>query len=91
MTAIANIVIGNPQLNPMEMFANSPEDWEKNEKPIPMWTDERNLALILKNLGVVNSISEIRRNKPELCKILNNPEYLEIKWGKHRFYILVGE
>ena len=34
-------------------------------------------------LGIVKSISEVRRNKPELVRELNDYDYLEIKsWGK---------
>ena len=41
--------------------------------------------------GIVKSVSEVRRNKPGLVKELNDYDYLEIKWGKRKLFILVGK
>ena len=43
------------------------------------------------DIGVAKSTSEVRRNKPELVKELNDYDYLEIKWGKRKLFILVGK
>ena len=91
MSYIENIVIGNPLVTPMEIFARDSEDWEKNEKEKTMWTEERNLAVILKELGIVKSASEVRRNKPQLCVRLETLDYMEVKWGKRKLFVLVGE
>ena len=88
---IENIVIGTPIVEPELIFALDIEDWEKVEKDKTMWTDERSLPAIMKELGIVSSISEVRRNKPHFCVKLEKLDYMEIKWGKRRLFILVGE
>lgn len=40
---------------------------------------------------MVKSINEVRRNKTDLVKILDTPDFLEIKWGKKRLFIQVGQ
>ena len=91
MTYIENIVVGKPLVDLKDIFGINELDWEENEFPKTHFTDERNLAVILKDIGVVPSISEVRRNKPELVKVLDKPDYFEFKWGKKRFFVLVGE
>lgn len=88
---IENIVIGKPIVSEASMFALNEEDWEQVEKEKTYWTEERNLAVILKELGVVKSVSEVRRNKPQLYVKLDNLDYMEIKWGKRKLFVLVGE
>ncbi len=88
---VENIVVGKPIVEPAEIFAKDMEDWEQVEKEKTIWTDERNLAVILKELGIVKSVSEVRRNKPQFCIKLDNLDYMEIKWGKRRLFVLVGE
>lgn len=88
---IENIVVGNPNAIVSTMFANDTDDWINNEKPKTLFTEERFLPKILVEAGVVPSISEVKRNKPELIKQLHNPDFLEIKWGKKKVWILVGE
>jgi hypothetical protein len=90
-TYIENIVIGKPIVDESVMFASDIDDWNNNEKEKTLWTDKRNFAAILKDLGVVDSISEVRRNKPNLCVPMNNLDFIEIKWGKRKFFVLVGE
>lgn len=88
---IENIVIGKPIVSEASMFALNEEDWEQVEKEKTYWTEERNLAVILKELGIVKSVSEVRRNKPQLYVKLNKLDYMEIKWGKRKLFVLVGE
>lgn len=88
---IENVVVGKPIVSPVDIFSRDVEDWEKLERDKTMWTEERNLANILKDLGIVKSISEVRRNKPQLCVKLDKMDFMEVKWGKRRLYILVGE
>lgn len=88
---IENIVIGNPIASEASMFALNEEDWEQVEKEKTYWTEERNLAVILKELGIVKSVSEVRRNKPQLYVKLDKLDYMEIKWGKRKLFVLVGE
>ena len=88
---IENIVIGKPIVSEASMFALNEEDWEQVEKEKTYWTEERNLAVILKELGIVKSASEVRRNKPQLYVKLDKLDYMEIKWGKRKLFVLVGE
>lgn len=86
-----NIVIGTPLVDPSTLFSSSMEDWTNIEKPKTLFTEERNLPRLMKEAGVVSSISEVRRNQPKLCVDLNTPDFLRIKWGKKFLFILVGE
>jgi len=88
---IENIVIGKPIVEEWMIFGLDKDDWDVVEKDKTMWTEERNLAVIMKELGIVKSVSEVRRNKPELVKPLTELDYKEIKWGKNRLFVLVGE
>lgn len=90
MSYIENIVIGRPLVEPKEIFAFNDADWENVEGPKTFFTSERNLAAVLKEIGVVKSISEVRRNKPQLCVTLEDLDFFKIKWGKRFFFVLVG-
>lgn len=85
-----NIVIGKPIVGPSEIFAKDLNDWENLEKDMTWFTNTRFLPAILKELGIVNSTSEVRKNKPELFKELIGPDFIEVKWGKNKFNILIG-
>ena len=87
---IENIVIGEPLVNPSELLAINNTDWESNELEKTHFTNERFLPRILVDLGIMKSISEIRRNRKDLCISLDKIDFLEIKISKKRFYILVG-
>ena len=87
---IENIVIDSPMVNPSTIFAYNNTDWEENEKLKTCYTSERYLPKILKEIGFVKSTSEVKRNKPKLCISLDKPDFLEIKWGKKKCWILVG-
>jgi hypothetical protein len=86
-----NVIIGKLLVEPEQLFASSKEDWEKVEKEKTYYTEERFLPKILVEIGVAPSVSEVRRNKKELVRALDKPDYLEIKWGKKRVFIGVGE
>lgn len=93
MKYIENIVIGTPIVSPKSMFASSDDDWNAIEKEKTYYTNERFLPRILVDLGLYPSINEIRRNKPELIKSLNNLDFIDglrVK-KKRKFWILVGE
>ena len=72
-------------------FCGTKEDWDKVEKEKTLWTTERNLPRLMKEAGIVSSISEVRRNQPKLCVDLNDVDFLKVKWGKRFLFILVGE
>ena len=93
MAHIENIIIGKSLCPPQDLLALSEEDWEENEKEKTLFTDERFLPKILVSLGIFPSISEIRRNKPELCITLDKVNFLDkFKITKKNFlWIVIGE
>ena len=90
---VENIVIGKPIVEPSTMFSLDEDDWNRTEKEKTYYTDERFLPRILVNIGIYPSVSEIRRNKPELMVELNQLDFLNnLKVSKkRRLWILVGE
>ena len=91
MAYIENIVIGTPIVDPKDMFASDEDDWARLEEEKTYYTEERFLPKILVELGIYPSVSEIRRNKPELIQILNTADFIEIKPKKKiPLWILIG-
>lgn len=88
---IENVVVGVPLVEPCDMFALDMEDWERMEKDKTHYTNETFLPKILVEIGVAPSVSEVRRNKKDFVKNLEPYDYLEIKWGKRKIFILVGK
>ena len=87
---IQNVVIGDILISPEKLFAKDLEDWENNERGQTLFTQTRFLPAILKEAGIVNSTSEIRRNRPDLVKELNEIDFFQIKIGKKILFIAVG-
>ena len=85
-----NVVIGAPVCEPWQIFAYDIKDWEENEKKNTLFTEERFLPKIMVKCSIVSSINEVRRNKPNLVKSLNDIDFIEIKWEKKRLFIQVG-
>ena len=90
---VENIVIGKPIVEPFTMFSLNEDDWERVGKDKTYYTEERFLPKILVDIGIYPSVSEIRRNKPELMVELNKLDFIEnLKVSKkRRLWILVGE
>ena len=86
-----NVVIGQPVVDPWILLAHDENDWEETEKKDTLFTETRFLPAIMKEAGVVSSTGEVRRNRPELCITLDQLDCVNIKWGKKRLYIVVGE
>lgn len=84
-----NVVIGTPQIEPWQLLAFDEKDWEENEKKQTLFTETRFLPAIMKEAGLVKSINEVRRNKPDLCKDIEGPDFTDLKWGKRHLFILV--
>ena len=90
---IENIVIGIP-LVPCGVLisdGSTPDMLEEMERTY--FTNNHNIAQILKELGVVPSISEVRRNQPMLISNLDK-DYMDcfwVKWGKRKFYVIKGQ
>ena len=87
---VKNIVIGKPICEPWYMFCGEQKEWDLVKSEI-LFTEERYLPRLMVDCGLVKSISEIKRNKPELMIVLDNPDFVEIKWGKSKLFIQVGE
>lgn len=93
MAYVENIVIGKPLVSPSELFAENELDWEDVEKSKTYYTEERYLPKILVELEIYPSISEIRRNKPDLMINLDSVDFInKLKVAKKRFlWIAIGE
>ncbi|WP_373262096.1 hypothetical protein [Hungatella hathewayi] len=77
-------------MEPSSIFGKDDEDWKQYEQEKTYFTSERFLPRILVDIGVAPLISEVRRNRKDLVKTLEQLDYLEIKYGKRRLFILVG-
>ena len=88
---IQNVVIGRPLVDASTLIALNERDWEENEKQNTLFTETRFLPAVMKEAGIVQSISEVRRNKPELFVFLEKLDCVNIKWGKKFLFIVVGE
>lgn len=86
-----NVVVRKPIVEPHELLALDKEDFERVEKPLTLFTEERFLPKIMVEAGLVKSISEVRRNQPKLVKTLDELDFIRVKWGKRELFILVGE
>ena len=93
MAYIENIVIGKPIIDPAYIFSVDENDWNNIEKEKTYYTNERFLPRILVDLCIYPSVSEIRRNKPQLMINLENIDFIaDLKVSKKRkMWILVGE
>ena len=87
---IQDVIVGKPIVDPWYMFCEEQNGWGKVKDSV-YYTEERFLPKIMVDLGIVKSISEVRRNKPQLMIKLNKLDYIEIKWGKSYLFILVGD
>lgn len=90
LAIVKDIVIGKPICEPWYMFCNEQNEWDDIKDNV-LFTEERYLPKLMVDCGLVKSISEVRRNKPELVINLDKPDFIEVKWGKSRLYIQVGE
>lgn len=88
---IDNIVIGKILVEPHLLFAKDEQDWNDNIKHLTHFTNERFLPKILVEVRAVKSISEVRRNKPQLMIELNEVDFITVKWGKRVLNIAIGE
>lgn len=75
------------------MFAKDGEDLLRLEREKTYYIEERFPPRILVALGIYLSISEIRRNKPNLMVSLDEVDFIDnLKVSKkRRLWILVGE
>lgn len=92
MKFIENVVIGHIDVLAKDLFALHMTDWRVNEADKTYYTNERFLPKILVDLGIYPSISEIRRNRPDLFITLDEQDFIsKLKVAKKRFlWIAVG-
>ena len=86
-----NVVIGKPLVEPWKLISETEEEFNKFDKRETLFTEERFLPSILVESGVTTSRSEVRRNRQDLWIDLNDVDCLNIKFGKKRLFIIVGE
>lgn len=93
MKYIENVVIGNIDTCESDLFAYDEKDWCQNEVDKTYYTNERFLPKILVALGIYPSVSEIRRNKPDLMVTLSAKDFIsKLKVAKKRYlWIAIGE
>ena len=93
MKYIENVVIGNIDTCESDLFAYDEKDWCQNEVDKTYYTNERFLPKILVALGIYPSVSEIRRNKPNLMVTLSAKDFIsKLKVAKKRYlWIAIGE
>lgn len=85
-----NVIIGNLHIEPYHLFALSEDDWNRNEKNKTLFTDEKFIPRIMVQAGIVNSVSEVRRNRPDLMREVEESSFEIIKWGKKFLFIARG-
>lgn len=56
----------------------------------PVYSSERYLPRLLVDLGIFPSVSQVRKNRPDLCITMDTPDCIEFRIGKRRLYIVVG-
>lgn len=88
---IENIVIGKPLIELYHLFGEDENDTSWQDKTL--YTNERFLPKILKDLELVPSISWVKKNKSELFIELNKPDFFQIRLGKKKptIWIVVGK
>lgn len=89
--AFQNVVIGKPLVPAWSLISATEQDFIENDEKYTLYTEERFLPKILVDAGIAKSNSEVRKNKPEFVKTLDKLDCMEVKWGKKRLYIIVGE
>lgn len=79
--------------NLFDLLGDGSNDSYNEEIEKTYFTEERFLPRILVDIGIYPSISEIRRNRPNLMKSLDRVDFLDaLKVSKKRkLWIVVGE
>lgn len=81
---VQNIIIGKPLVS-LEMLGID----IKQEETV--FDTERFLPRLLVKYGFSKSISEIKRNRKDLIRNLDNTDMEMIKLGKKKVWIVIGE
>ena len=87
---IENIVIGEPLVS-LDVLLGDESNPSYNWKEVTVNEEERFLPKLLVKYGFTSSVKEIRRNRQDLVVNLEKTDFLEIKIGKKKLWIVVGE
>lgn len=87
---IENIVIGLPLVNE-DILLGDELNPNYNWRDTTIYDNERYLPKLLVNHGIMASIREVKRNRKDLDYTLDKPDFLELKIGKKKIWIVVGE
>ena len=85
-----NVIIGKLSVEPHHLFALDEDDWSRNEKDKTLFTDEKFIPRIMVQAGIVKSVSEVRRNRPDLMREVEESSFEMIKWGKKFLFVARG-
>lgn len=78
----ANVIVGELLVDKGHLF---------HDEAIDLQTEERFLPKILVKVGFFRSNGEVRKNRPDLVKNLDELDFDCIKIGKRRLWIAVGK
>ena len=85
---IENIVVGKPIVS-LDVLLGDGKSNDYLDVTV-FENEERFLPRVLAKYKIMSSVSEVRRNKPELVKNLDSLDFMELKIGKKRICIVVG-
>ena len=71
---IQNIIIGKPLVEPWKLVSESEQEFNTFDIRDTLFTENRFLPSALVEAGIVKSISEVKRNKPDLCITLDKTD-----------------
>lgn len=83
-----NIIIGTPIVG-LNILGINDDTW--NEWTIFEDGSERRLDRLLVEHGFFSSMGQLRKNRPDLVKELNGLDFIELKIGRKRVCVVVGE
>ena len=87
---IENIVVGSPICSIETIFGKDIFDWLLVEQEKTVYETERFLPKLLVKYGFFKSTSEIKRNRMDLWVTLDKLDFIEIKIGKKKLWIVAG-
>ena len=76
-----NVIVGKPIVDEKGIFY---------DEKVDLYTKDRFLPSILVELGIFKSNSEVRKNRHDLFRELNDLDFEHIKIGKKDIWLLVG-
>lgn len=87
---VENIVIGTPLVS-LDILLGCENNPNYNWEEVTVYDEERFLPKLLVKYGFTSSVKEIRRNRQDLVINLEKPDFLEIKIGKKKLWVVIGE